>query len=84
MYIRFIFPIQINEQTFVLTHFRVHLFNSFAERCRDLFLNTEEIKCKTEIKNVFLITFFTLKSAYSLPIHVLVILHSTTAYIVIL
>lgn len=50
MYIRFILPIQINEQSFLLTHFIVHLFSlisSFAEICRGLVLITEEIKVKT-------------------------------------
>lgn len=49
MYMRFILPIKINEQSFLLTHFIVHLFNlmsSFAEICRDLFLITEDIKLK--------------------------------------
>lgn len=57
MYIRFILPIRINEQSFLLTQFIVHLFSlisSFAEICGDLFLITEEIKSKLKWKIYFL------------------------------
>lgn len=50
MYIRFILLIQINEQSFLLKLFIVHLFSlisSFAEICRDFVLINEDIKLKT-------------------------------------
>lgn len=50
MYIRFILPIQINEQSFLLWHFIVHLFSlisSFAEICSDFVLINKDIKVET-------------------------------------